>query len=330
MAGVAANVSAFNTVVTYDLWEPYVALGRERRRTTCASAASRRSRASSIGIGTALIASGYNNIMDYIQLLFSFFNAPLFATFIIGMFWKRMTPWAGFCGLIAGTVGARGRALREQLGHHQPRLAAGGGVLGRDRGLRRRRRRLASASRSFTQPKPIEELQGLVHGMANEAEALSREEQAWYRKPSHARDRRARHRPRPEHHLLVGDRQWLNDASPTGDPPSSRASRPTRSAPPRRRDLFDIRRLIGGLFLIYGVILTVLGLGESDASIAKSAGHQRQPLRRASAMLVIERAASSPGRCGGRSAPTRRRQSRRAAGPGATATAPSAARAPGG
>ena len=41
--------------------------------------------------------------MDYIQALFSFFNAPLFATFIIGMFWKRMTPWAGFWGLVAGT-----------------------------------------------------------------------------------------------------------------------------------------------------------------------------------------------------------------------------------
>ena len=54
---------------------------------------------------------------------------------------------------------------------------------------------------------------------------------------------------------------------------SLRASRPrsTRSAPPRRRGLFDIRRLIGGLFLIYGVILVILGLGESDASIAKSA-----------------------------------------------------------
>ena len=94
-----------------------------------------------IGIGTALIASGYNNIMDYIQLLFSFFNAPLFATFIIGMFWKRMTPWAGLWGLVAGTARRRGGALREQLGHHRPRLRPGGGVLGRDRGLRRRRRR---------------------------------------------------------------------------------------------------------------------------------------------------------------------------------------------
>ena len=105
MAGVAANVSAFNTVVTYDLWEPYVRPGqsddyylRFGRIATVTGIV--------IGIGTALIASGYNNIMDYIQLLFSFFNAPLFATFIIGMYWKRMTPWAGLWGLVAGTVGA--------------------------------------------------------------------------------------------------------------------------------------------------------------------------------------------------------------------------------
>ena len=39
----------------------------------------------------------------------------------------------------------------------------------------------------------------------------------------------------------------------------------------RAANLFDIRRLIGGLFVIYGVILVVLGLGESDASIEKSA-----------------------------------------------------------
>ena len=138
MAGVAANVSAFNTVVTYDLWEPYVRSGqsddyylRFGRIATVTGIV--------IGIGTALIASGYNNIMDYIQLLFSFFNAPLFATFIIGMYWKRMTPWAGLWGLVAGTAGAAAAHYGEQLGHHQPRVAAGGGVLGRDRGLRRRR-----------------------------------------------------------------------------------------------------------------------------------------------------------------------------------------------
>ena len=105
MAGMAANVSSFNTVVTYDIIEPYIARGRPDecylrmgRIVTCAGVL--------VAIGTAFIASGYQNIMDYIQLLFSFFNAPLFATFIIALFWKRATPWAGVSGLVAGTLGA--------------------------------------------------------------------------------------------------------------------------------------------------------------------------------------------------------------------------------
>jgi len=175
-------VSAFNTVVTYDLWEPYVRSGKSDhyylnfgRIATVTGIV--------IGIGTAVIASGYNNIMDYIQLLFSFFNAPLFATFIIGMFWKRMTPWAGFYGLIAGTVAAAAAHYADSwdiISLGSPQAAAFWGAIAAF---------VADAVVSvgvsmFTQPKPIEELQGLVHGMANEAEALSEEEKAWYRKPS--------------------------------------------------------------------------------------------------------------------------------------------------
>jgi SSS family solute:Na+ symporter len=182
MAGVAANVSAFNTVVTYDLWEPYVRSGKSDdyylrfgRIATVTGIV--------IGIGTAVIASGYNNIMDYIQLLFSFFNAPLFATFIIGMFWKRMTPWAGLYGLIAGTLGAAVAHYANSwdiinLGSDQ--AAAFWGAITAF---------VADAIVTVivsmvTQPKPIEELQGLVYGMANVPDELSEEEKAWYRKPS--------------------------------------------------------------------------------------------------------------------------------------------------
>jgi solute:Na+ symporter, SSS family len=105
MAGMAANVSSFNTVFTYDIWQTYIRKGRRDRYylnvgrvVTVAGIL--------IGIGTAFIASGYSNIMNYIQLLFSFFNAPLFATFIVAMFWKRTTPWAGVSGLAAGAIGA--------------------------------------------------------------------------------------------------------------------------------------------------------------------------------------------------------------------------------
>ena len=105
MAGMAANVSAFNTVFSYDLWETYIVKDRSddyylsvgRIATVGATI---------VAIGTALIARNYQNIMDYLQTLFGFFNAPLFATFILGMFWKRMSATAGWMGLVSGTLAA--------------------------------------------------------------------------------------------------------------------------------------------------------------------------------------------------------------------------------
>jgi SSS family solute:Na+ symporter len=105
MAGMAANISAFNTVFSFDLYQDYIyrdgsddhylAVGR------IATVA-----ATVIAIGTSYFAAGFPNIMAYLQTLFGFFNAPLFATFILGMFWKRMTAAAGWIGLVAGTFAA--------------------------------------------------------------------------------------------------------------------------------------------------------------------------------------------------------------------------------
>ena len=102
MAGMAANISAFNTVFSYDIWQSYVVKDRDdeyylkvgRVATVGATV---------IAVFTALLASNFGNVMDYLQTLFGFFNAPLFATFILGMFWKRMTPTAGWVGLVSGT-----------------------------------------------------------------------------------------------------------------------------------------------------------------------------------------------------------------------------------
>ena len=91
MAGMAANISAFNTVFSYDLWQTYVKQGQARRLLHRASGRLATVAATIIAIGTAIFASNYSNIMNYLQTLFGFFNAPLFATFILGMFWKRMT-----------------------------------------------------------------------------------------------------------------------------------------------------------------------------------------------------------------------------------------------
>ena len=105
MAGMAANVSAFNTVFSYDLWQTYVVKERDDsyylivgRIATVAAVV--------IAIFTAGLASNYTNIMTYLQTLFGFFNAPLFATFIVGMFWRRMTATAGWVSLVSGTVAA--------------------------------------------------------------------------------------------------------------------------------------------------------------------------------------------------------------------------------
>ena len=105
MAGMAANISAFNTVFSYDLWQRYI------RKDHSDDYYLRIGRLATVGatviaIFTAQIAMGYDNVMNYLQTLFGFFNAPLFATFILGMFWKRMTPTAGWVGLVAGTLSA--------------------------------------------------------------------------------------------------------------------------------------------------------------------------------------------------------------------------------
>ena len=103
MSGMAGNVTAFSTVWTYDIYRPlirknatdqhYVRMGR-----WCTVLGVL------ISIGTAYLVMQFLSIMDYVQALFSFFIAPLFGTVLLGMFWKRATPAAGFWGLFAGTV----------------------------------------------------------------------------------------------------------------------------------------------------------------------------------------------------------------------------------
>ena len=105
MSGMAGNVTAFNTVFTYDLYQSYIHKGGSDRHYMAVG------RWATVGgialsIATAYAAINFNNIMDTLQLVFSFVNAPLFATFLLGMFWKRATGHAAFAGLIAGTTAA--------------------------------------------------------------------------------------------------------------------------------------------------------------------------------------------------------------------------------
>jgi len=101
MSGMAGNVTAFNTVFTYDLYQAYFAKGKSDHHYFLAGKA-----VTVVGImlsiAAAYFASMYNNCMDIIQLVFGFVNAPLFATFLLGMFWKRTTGTGAFIGLFCG------------------------------------------------------------------------------------------------------------------------------------------------------------------------------------------------------------------------------------
>ncbi len=105
MAGMAANVSSFNTVFTYDIWQDWIRPGRPDGYYL------RVGRAVTVGgcliaIFTAFLAGSFSNLMDYFQALASFFNAPLFAVFIFGLFYKKLTGTAGWTGLLSGVVAA--------------------------------------------------------------------------------------------------------------------------------------------------------------------------------------------------------------------------------
>ena len=105
MSGMAGNVTAFNTVWTYDIYQSYLAPRRtDRHYLSVAHAATVCGIA--LSVATAYIAASFNNIMDLLQLVFAFVNAPLFATFLLGMFSKHTTSNGAFFGLLGGTFGA--------------------------------------------------------------------------------------------------------------------------------------------------------------------------------------------------------------------------------
>ena len=101
----SGNVTAFNTVFTYDLYQSYMRPNQpDRHYLTVAKATTVGGIA--LSIAAAYLADQYNNIMDVLQLVFSFINAPLFATFLLGMFWRRTTGHGAFTGLLSGIIGA--------------------------------------------------------------------------------------------------------------------------------------------------------------------------------------------------------------------------------
>jgi len=188
MAGMAANISAFNTVLSYDLVGDYLVKGRED------SYYLRVGRIATVGatiiaIFTAGLAANFSNIMTYLQTLFGFFNAPLFATFILGMFWKRMTATAGWVGLVSGTLSAVAVAFLSQDAFGS--LSTGVIPVGGQGAA------FLAASTAFvvdvvlsigvslvTKPKPAAELKGLVYSETPREDLVDAHEASypWYRR----------------------------------------------------------------------------------------------------------------------------------------------------
>ena len=186
MSGMAGNVTAFNSVFTYDIYQSYFVKNRSDRHYLRVGKV-----ITIIGILlsiiTAYIAKGFNNINDFLQLVFSFVNGPLFATFLLGMFWKRTTGHGAFFGLLAGTIAAaltHGLTIAEGKGGwitglYEIRSGMGQAFI------------VASVSwiANFfttiivslaTKPKPEEELKGLVYSLTKK-EPISNAK--WYGNP---------------------------------------------------------------------------------------------------------------------------------------------------
>jgi SSS family solute:Na+ symporter len=192
MSGMAGNVTAFNTVWTYDIYQSYVRPGAPDehylamgRFATVFGVA--------LSVLAAYVAASFNNIMDFLQLVFAFVNAPLFATFALGMFWKRATGHGAFVGLVAGTLAA--------AVHHGLTLPSGAvvGVKGGYFGV------VATFPSELAQtfwtaivawttcfvvtilvslataPRPAQELRGLVYGFTDRPEDDSTR---WYQRPA--------------------------------------------------------------------------------------------------------------------------------------------------
>jgi solute:Na+ symporter, SSS family len=191
MSGMAGNVTAFNTVWTYDLYQSYVRPGAPDAH-YLAMGRFATVFGVTISVAAAYVAASFNNIMDFLQLVFAFVNAPLFATFALGMFWKRATGHGAFTGLLAGTLAA---AI-----HHGLSLPAGASVGVKGGYLGIATTYPSELAQTFwtaiaawvtcfgvtiamslaTRPRPPEQLRGLVYGLTAKP---TDDVRGWYERP---------------------------------------------------------------------------------------------------------------------------------------------------
>lgn len=114
MSGLAGNINALVTIWTHDVYRATLAPNRTDRHYVAVGKVFTLL-AILLSIATAYLTLSFSSLMDYLQLLFSLFNAPLFATFLLGMFTTWATPKAGFWGLLLGTVSSIAHNVAYQV-----------------------------------------------------------------------------------------------------------------------------------------------------------------------------------------------------------------------
>jgi SSS family solute:Na+ symporter len=177
MSGMAGNITAFNTVFTYDIYQTYLAKGKAddhylrvgRWATVWGTV---------LSCASAYIVLGFNNLMDYMQLIGILFISPFFIVFFLGMFWKRPSASAGFYGMLAGISGAFLEYLLYRL--HVLKFSSPmasnlwTAVWGLGAGLA-----VTIFVTYFTAPPGEKQLEGLVYSYS----AAGRESGSWYTAP---------------------------------------------------------------------------------------------------------------------------------------------------
>jgi SSS family solute:Na+ symporter len=178
MSGMAGNVTAFNTVWTYDIYQTYLVKGKsDHHYLRVAHLAT--IFGTLVSVLSAYIVLRFDNLMDYMQLIGAMFIAPFFVIFFLGMFWKKTTPTAGFYGMLAGVLGCLTQYVLYQCGvitYRTPMASTLNlAIWGAGAGL------VTAVSLSFvTRPATEQNLKGLVHGYAHHE---PKTHQKWFRTP---------------------------------------------------------------------------------------------------------------------------------------------------
>jgi solute:Na+ symporter, SSS family len=162
MSGMAGNVTAFNTVWTFDLYQTYLVRKRPDAHYLAVGKLATIT-GTVLSIGAAYIVLAFDNLMDYMQLIGTLFISPFFVVFLLGMCSRRVTPTAGFCGVLAGILGGFTQYLLYRTGvitYPTPmaatlHLAVWEGVAGV---------MVTLVVSMITRPAPEHQLAGLVYG----------------------------------------------------------------------------------------------------------------------------------------------------------------------